>query len=411
MSKSALFFLISAAIFLISIVVLSGNIDRTPFHGDESGWISTAYYFTGLLLKLDFSPDKWEARQYGSYSSRYNLHAGQFLMGVPLEWLSSRTGHRFYGRYNFSAAFDTNKSMGNVPPKDILSVARRTAVFFGALCCVLMFCVGYFAGNFWVGFMGAALLITNRVFITSSTRAMTDVYYNFFLLCSYLCIIFFIKTAQKKFLVLSSLLSGIFAGLATSVKIVGIGVVGPIFFICLMYAAFIDYKRTKNIVLYAAIFLFSAIAAIYILNPYFWGPAYPLKFLSSYKAWHVMLSSQEAAAGAVWGVNRTETFVRAIFFNYSNFPFEWIFFCGGMAIFSISSIYSLFTKRFNCSNVPFLIFLVNYLFIFIFMKMNRDRYYLPTIIAGKFVMAGLFYYAVSFPYNYFFKNRIMKERL
>lgn len=178
-----------------------------------------------------------------------------------------------------------------------------------------------------------------------------------------------------------------------------------------MYTNFVDSKKTKNFALYAAIFLSSAIAAIYIFNPYFWGWGYPLKLLSVYKVWYGVLAPQAATMEAAWGIDRTGQFIRGVFFKYSNFPFEWMLLSCGMVLFSMSLIYSLFTKRFYFRNVLFLIFFINYLFIFAFMKMNRDRYYLPTIIAGKFIVAGMFYYAASLPYKYFFTNRTPKKRV
>ena len=38
-------------------------------------------------------------------------------------------------------------------------------------------------------------------------------------------------------------------------------------------------------------------------------------------------------------------------------------------------------------SIPLLYFLVDYLFIVLAMRLNWDRYYLPTIIAGKIIVA------------------------
>ena len=77
--------------------------------------------------------------------------------------------------------------------------------------------------------------------------------------------------------------------------------------------------------------------------------------------------------------------------TYSSFPFEWIFLGIGIVSICLKLSVSLRNSEPTLWIVPFLYFLVHYLFILALMKVNWDRYYLPTLIASKMIVAlGLF---------------------
>jgi len=347
-------------------------------------------------LKRDFRLKKWEGLQLRTFGSRYNLHLGQWLIGLPLKWYSAQNGREFNKFYDFRITYEENKEKGKVPSDDILLLARRVAALFGVLCCVLILAIGYYSRNLWIGLVTAILLMTNRLFITFATRAMTDIFYSFFLLFACLLIVLLAKSSQKISLMFLSFLCGVFAGLATSVKITGIVVVGLLFLIYLVYQGMVKDKEIKYSLLCLAIFSFSAIAAVYLLNPYFWDLSQPLKFPLTFGTWDHLLSSQAKQYGSGFGGNRLWTFHKDLLLRYSNISFEWIFLCGGIILLSIKLAYSLAKKKFNLWAIPFLFFVINYLFIFSFMKINWSRYYLPTIIASKFIVGGLIYDGASF---------------
>lgn len=390
-------------VILLSGFILYKNIEKTQFHGDESSWISSAYYYTDLLLKRDFSLDKWEGLQLGTSGSAYNLHLGQWLMGIPLKWYSRRNAREFLNPYDFRLTEEENKRMGKIPPQDILFFTRGISIIFGVLCCLLAFTIGYCSRNLWIGLIMAILIMRNKLFITFATRAMTDIYYNLFLLCACLFILLLAKSLQKKSFILLCFFCGVFAGLATSVKITGMVVISLLFLISLIYEGFVNKKGQGNIMLGIVIFSFSAIAVVYMLNPYFWDLSHPLKFPYMFRRLDILLSRQVKEYGSGWEPNRLWVFHRSLGLEHSNFSFEWIFLFSGMILFTVNLIYSLYKKNFNLWAIPFLFFVVNYFIILIFMKINWDRYYLPTIIASKFIVASLIYDAVSFSRQFFIK--------
>ena len=73
----------ATVICLISGYILFPGINRTEFHGDESGWIWSAYYYTELVMQWDFDLQKWECERCGPWGD-LNMHVGKLLIGIPL---------------------------------------------------------------------------------------------------------------------------------------------------------------------------------------------------------------------------------------------------------------------------------------------------------------------------------------
>lgn len=434
-------------ISLFSSVILFKQVEKTRFNGDESGWISSGYYYANLVLTWDFEWQKWKCPQCESWGSWLNLHVGQYLMGIPLKMFATKEDQEFFGFYRHYHELQSDESLrkneveGRVPPRDILLRARRISAVFGVLCCLIVLTISYYSANLWIGLMAVILLLANKLFLVNATQAMTDVYYNFFLLCIWLVSIFLLKLRKKGHILIVSSFFGIFVGFATSVKITGL-VVGGLFFLSLaVYKHILCKLKMIDIVSYVAVFVVSAIAIIYLLNPYFW-PSYTqlngkgivrelgalYKEVTSGKAqegkirerypqlsnlshlvefpylflrWNEVMNRQlKEWKSASWQGNRWRAFHESLFIRHSGFPLEWIFFCIGI-IFHGAKIFSSFRDRkLILSNVSFLYFVVNYVFILLFMKLNWGRYYLPTVIASQMIVAAGMYEVVTQAYRY-----------
>ena len=337
----------------------------------------------------------------------------------------------FKRRYDFNKPLQVNVAENRLPPRDVVLRARAASAIFGILCCLLVFAIGSVAYNTWIGFIASILLLANELFIRSATRAMTDIHYNFFLLALCLTVLLFTKTLNKKHAVLFGLVCGVLAGLACSVKVTGI-VIGTSLFAGA--AAIFFYRKKlniKEITLSFGAFALSALVVIYALNPYFWiswkdvqGKAviqqvrmlsndlkngdlrfnrarerYPhvynlLKFPLMFPRWSRVMEAQTEIPSSRWGGNRFLSIHKHLFVEYAGFPFEWIFFVIGI-LFYIPYFRNRYAAQAIQQNdrslIPLLYFLINYLFILAFLKLNWERYYLPTIIADRLVIAlGLY---------------------
>jgi 4-amino-4-deoxy-L-arabinose transferase-like glycosyltransferase len=337
-------------------------------------------------------------------------------MGAPLKWYYLRSGTEFSQLYEYSKTPEENKKAGKIPPQDILSFARATSVFWGVLCCVLVFFIGLYCRNIWVGLGAVALLLTNKVFIGYSTRAMTDIHYNFFLLCACLLVILFsfaensglkpgdegegaaakpdpgfltdgrsrvrlrsnetfqsfsrkpwasargvsfAKSPKEKSLGALSLICGIIAGLAASVKLMGFAVIGLWFLAYLIYQSLLEGKGLRNIFVCMVIFSFSAVVVIYILNPFLWDLKHPLKFPELIKNWITVNSQHGRYYASTWHNARLWMLHRKLLLEYANFRLEGVFLCAGILLFSINLVRALRKKKFNLWVIPFLFFVAN----------------------------------------------------
>ena len=414
------FSVLALAVSLISALVLSSHVKKTTFHSDESGWISAGRYYTDLLWRGDFDWEKWECEACDGWGS-LNMQLGKWLIGIPLELDPQVRRQNFSGYYNITASREENVQQGLVPPQETLTRARNASAFFGVVCCVLMFAIGYCAYNAFVGLLSAAMLLCNSLFVQQSSRAMTDVHYNLFLLCVSLAVIFLIRAPTRKSALTRSVVCGLFAGLACAIKVTGILIGTGMFVVALATQQIFFVKRSlKEIACSVALFGLAALIVIYGLNPYFWpslpalsDPAaiqelkaytsevrdskslprdvrhkYPhigtitrvFEFPRQFRRWDNFMSWASTMRMGKWQWNRELTLNYRLFLNFM-FP--------GQILLAAAGIFFVVGKRLPelsgltdpARLVPLLSFVVNYLFILTFMKLNWDRYYLPTVVS------------------------------
>lgn len=297
--------LLALVIFVMSVsgFVFLRNLELTPFHGDESGWISAGNYYADLLLKGDFDWTKWDCRTCGTYGSwgSINPPLGKLVFGLPLSIYSnfrSSNDTRFAGYYQFNISQKENEEAGNIPPSQVLFRARMVSIVFGLLCCLLLFLVGTFAFNWQVGLIASLLPLTNTVFVQAATRAMPDMFYDFLLVLTCLFVILLPRAWLGTRGLILSALAGISMGLAGSVKVTGI-VIGGLFFVSLVvYIQFFVIRagRIRGF-LYLVVFLFGVLSTTYLLNPYYW-PSFE-RFTLGGVASEIKALSRELAEGSI----------------------------------------------------------------------------------------------------------------
>jgi 4-amino-4-deoxy-L-arabinose transferase-like glycosyltransferase len=421
--------------FLASLTLLK-NIEKTEFFLDESGWVSSGYYYSDLLLEGDFDRDKWncEWQQCAFFNSLYNPHLGQWVIGIPLKFFAEKGERESFSFYKPEKSVEQNKKEGRIPPEPILLRARSVVVVIGILCCLLIYAIGYYCNNLWTGSIAAILLIPNELFITLSTQAMTDIPYNFFLLCACLMSIILLSQTKLRYILLCTILYGGIVGLATSVKITGI-LVGSLYFLFVMfYKKMVCNLSVKDMLQSLAAFSISALFIIYLLNPYLWPSfkevsiretiqevatysqerqksetqkentksKYPqlsnlshvLEFPLMFGRWTRLMDEQYAAStSAQWGENRLKTFHETFFRASASFPKESYVLVLGIIISGYKLMTSIYSKKVYYGAIPLLYFAANYVFILLFMRINWDRYYLPTVITGKLIVAFAMYEA------------------
>jgi 4-amino-4-deoxy-L-arabinose transferase-like glycosyltransferase len=335
-----------------------------------------------------------------------------------------------------------NIEEGRVPPGDILRRARTASALFGVLSCFLVFAIGYSAFDASIGLIAAALLMTSGLFRVLATQAMTDVFYNFFLLCGCLGLVLFYKTDDKRRALIIAGISGVLAGLACSVKITGLVIGAGVFLgaLVIRFGFCVSRSRWKEIVGMVTAFSFGALLTVYALNPFFWPSwrevhagaifqelrlvsehgisgithtngrypqlrnlAQPLELPQLYFRWKRLMQLQQREYG--WQGNRLLDFHMSLFNQRANLPGEFIFIGIGIIALFLKKDSRFLPKYDRSRAIPMLYFFVNYVFILFFIELNWSRYYLPTMIAGHVIAAVGFYAAVTYTYHSLFRYR------
>jgi 4-amino-4-deoxy-L-arabinose transferase-like glycosyltransferase len=431
-SRWGIFCVLSLATCLLSAAILFSKITRNEFFGDEAGWISAGYYYTDLVRQLDFDRPKWDSPALDTFGS-INMHVGEWLIGIPLEIDPQTRTRRFLGFYDFRLPLQWNLEHGNVPPRDILLRARFAPALFGVLCCFLVFAIAYWTFNVWAGLIAAALLMASSLFTTLASEAMTDVFYNFFLLAGCLALVALSKTLARSpsnnkrtsRAVILVCVCGVLAGLACSVKITGLVIAGGVFLAVMIqqYRFRVPRSQRKEFVFRVAAFSFCALLTVYALNPYFWPSwrdvhakviiqevhalksrgivaglsrqngnypqlanlAQPLQFPRLFFRWRSMMEHDKKPSE--WQGNRFLTFHQNLFSYRMNLPGEFIFIGIGIVVLLRKNSPAGQPEYDRARVIPLLYFAFNYVFILLFMIDNWPRYYLPTMIAGHLIAA------------------------
>jgi hypothetical protein len=453
-SKWILFAALGLLVCVVSALVIFPRIAKTEFSADEPGWISSGYYYTTLAQKRDLDWDKWFCRDCEGFG-RLNLHVGEFLFGIPMKIEKDSASPAFFGFYNVEHSYEQNLRAGLVPPPAILIQARQVSAFFGVLCCLMIFSVGFWAYSPWVGLIASGLLLTNSVFLKLSGQAMTDNFYNFFLLSICLALVATARVRSKKAILVLVCVTGVLTALACSVKITGL-LLGTGFFLGLTGWRFWRAKAgMKEMALTLAAFFVCCFGTVYALNPFFWPSwnqlsgsevvrevksfshdvstkkivlshrqdleqasfdypqlrnlSHPVEFPLLFGRWNHELRRHLDAGLANWNGNRLVRLHETLFelsvplgpdpdngsaVNSAGLVVNGVAFL--LAVLTVAGVYFLaLSARSNGTHVVLLVALcVNYLLIVLFMGLNWDRYYLPTMISVALV-AGVGFYEIA----------------
>lgn len=414
------------AVALLATVVLYRQARLTPFDGDETGWISSGVYYTDLLLARDFAWDKWQCRACGPWGG-LNMPLGKWAIGAPLKLYYAATPGAvpFMRFYDFERSLAQNQAEGRVPPAAVLAAARLACAAFGVLCCLLLFCLGYWWLNRAAALLAVVLLLLTDGFVQQATRAMTDVHYLTFLLAGGLASGLLLQRADRRGLVAAAILAGLAAGLAAAVKVTGILVGGLVFATLLAYVAALHRLRLRTALRAAALFLVVAIAIVYLLNPFFWpdwqqldatallhdarsllaaavsgqlgaapiSQSFPqvghlthiIEFPQMFLRWRAFMQTQLPIGD--WTEPRLLAIHRSLFVNLAAFPFEWVLLLIGAAAAGRRVIAAWRRAQTAPALAPLVFFAVNYFFVLFLVQLNWPRYYLPTAVAGKLLVA------------------------
>ena len=361
---------LAAGVLVLSWLVLAARVSRTPFHGDEGSWIAAGVYYMALLQRGDFRRDEWACERCGPWGS-LNPQLGKLLIGAPAKLRADASGKPYTLQfYHFENSLETNEQEGRVPPLAMLRTSRLTSAAFGAACCAAVFLLTVTHFGSVPAAIAVALLLTNPTFTDAATRAMSDAHYLAFLLVAYLV---GDRATRPGASLRTSVLGGVAAGLACSVKITGIVIVGGFFGVLLVARLTVDRDGIARAVKRSAAFSLSALLTVYALNPIYW--ATPLDFPALFGRWNDYMTHQRDTGFGLWHGPRLLEIPVHLAQLTSSFPLEW-----ALALVGISAAVHR-ERREQGSGIALLAaLLVNVALIVGFLPLNWDRYYLPAIV-------------------------------
>jgi len=390
--------LVVATVVIGSSWVLFKGIERASFHGDESGWISSGLYYSGLLVERDFSRAKWECSTCKTWGA-LNGHLGKLLIGASYFGCGASNPCTFSGYYDFFMSFEDNQRLGQVPPEHVLRRGRYSAAVAGVICCLLAFAIGYTVGEpkLLLGTACAGLVLSTEVFRLFANRAMADAFYNLFLLAQFLAAMFVVKSEDERNIVRHFAVAGLLVGLTASVKPSGFLLGFPLFLVVAAYRLGVGggYKRRENgRLFFSAVltFLMASVAVIYVLNPTFWPSGVSdiwrlLGFPEMLLAWDRYMAYEDVALGlGEWSGSHFVDMHRSILVQHSNWGVN-ILFLVGLLWCARRCFMSMRQGVADVSFVPVVYFLCNYALLVCFLRLNWDRYYLPLEISMRVIAA------------------------
>src|SRR6185503_13296536 len=174
---------VAVVVALVSGWILTRGAQSAPFHGDESGWISSGIYYWKLLGRGDFGRERWECPECRSWGAM-NPPLGKLSIGLPYLACLGNDTCEFNRYYDFFVSAAENERRGTIPSRPVLMRGRYSAAAAGALACLAVFALGYVVSGRSVlaGVLAAALILASDLFRVSASRAMTDAAYSLLLL-------------------------------------------------------------------------------------------------------------------------------------------------------------------------------------------------------------------------------------
>ena len=381
--------------FVIIALHLFLGVDSSPFHGDESGWISAGYYYYQLMfIDHNVNVESWARKDFYAFGI-VSPPVGKYLIGMAMHAFLPRGEYTY--QYHFGKSESENAQLGNIPPPEVLRPTRLLAALFSLGTCSLLFWYCTKIWNWLVGVSAAFILSFNSLFTLFAQRAMTDAYIIFFfMLAQVCCIALYNRWNNKKAFLFVSALSGIVAGLSAGTKLNGMIVMLYTWILIVYLLAVGRGKAQRSVLFYIASGVLTMICAIItfaILNPVFYTFS-PAEFFDrltlTVDRWNELIAHQQKIFPE-YAIHGTYSVILSrISMDY----FHVVFFCFAIVgIIRAGShvVRAAARKQANIMLNPIVFFLVNVIILGLWIPLDWDRYYLPIILAEVPVAAyGLF---------------------
>lgn len=391
------FRIVQAFLFLALAVVLfslfTKNLEEPAlYHVDENLWVYAGNKaFQTFFIDHNVTDPFWkdDLYYYGAYQpqiGKYIIGAGTYIAGyrdLPMV------------RYDFSKDMEGNKQHGNLLPTDLLIAARMPIAVTGAVSCLALFLIVSQTLNIWCGFIAVLCIYNAQILRLSSQRAMIDVPMVCFSLFAILALIYFsraIAQDQSRRAIISSVLVGIFCGLAIATKLSG-GVVAIICAIVwaqtFVYCWFKSQQQLRLLLLCGFSMFACAIVIVIGSNPFLYGdPIGGIRHMLSFSniletsTTGTLTPTLDAKLLAVWN----QILGHAPLHQRGLPGDRWLLLLGCIGL--IATVFQnrgLFVRR--SLHIVLTWIIITYVIITLWLPINISRYMLPLQACNAFIVA------------------------
>jgi hypothetical protein len=255
-------------IFIVIVIagglhVLETRIRLPIYDSDEVSWIFTGYYFNLYFLRFDLFHSDWN--DYDAYDQppfgKYLVGAALYTKGYTIDSLEPKAFLNRIPLLNPQKYFDLVTP--KVPnPRVVIPLLRRTIFSFALLSLLLLYLSIRILYGFLPAVISTALIITNPIFSTVSTRILGDppllfLFALFVLLCA-----LYLKYRNSIYILPAFIVSS----LAFSTKLNGILLVPMVMILFLLTNQIANWRQNLKVLM---IGLIAFLLITVILNPVF----------------------------------------------------------------------------------------------------------------------------------------------
>lgn len=150
--------LLFAAVVAVSLLVIDGRSQVTPFFGDEGDYIGNARYFGYLFLERDLARPEWG----DNYWTHTQPMLSRYVIGAWL-WARGRDPGALPRPYDWAETVDQNRLAGRIPDEALLREARAPMMAIGAVALGVLYALGRALGGPAAGLAAAGLALASTL--------------------------------------------------------------------------------------------------------------------------------------------------------------------------------------------------------------------------------------------------------
>lgn len=249
----------------VSFILLSDNLTKVAYHGDEISWFFHTRHFEKNFLKKDYNKYFWES--YSAYDhpqlSKYIYGASLYIRNNNIFSKRDELEKKYHRWFFYKTVGETGIENSDFPI--LLDEMRKINLLFsfGTLV-IIFFIVMNLTGSIIISSLTPFAFINNSVFVNTVIPATNDAQALFFITASILIFQIYLKRKNQILFILFAL----FSAMAISTKLTGmVIIISYLVFEAVILVGKMTFKNIKNILIRISLFVIIVFSFWWISNP------------------------------------------------------------------------------------------------------------------------------------------------